>query len=215
MLDRVIWAMGIHQNLQFTLIRPFNWIGPGLDSLETPKEGASRVVTQFLGNMLRGEPVTLVDGGAQRRCFTYVDDGLDCLLKIIENDNNCCDGKIFNIGNPKNNYSIRELAEIMRDILGEFSKLLANPERNGSDRRSSESGLSSDAPWKKIEFREIAGKEYYGSDYQDVNYRVPDISNARKILGWEPKISLEQALRLTVSYYIQQDNSSDRLRSLS
>ena len=124
MMDRVIWAMGIHRNLQFTLIRPFNWIGPGLDSLSAPKEGSSRVVTQFLGNILRGEPITLVDGGDQRRCFTYVDDGLDCLLKIIRNKNGVCDGKIFNIGNPWNDYSIRELAEMMIKIVEEFSQSL-------------------------------------------------------------------------------------------
>ena len=48
LLDRVIWAYGSRDELDFTLIRPFNWIGPRLDSLETAKEGSSRVVTQFM-----------------------------------------------------------------------------------------------------------------------------------------------------------------------
>lgn len=49
LMDRVIWGYGMQEGLNFTLFRPFNWIGPGLDSIYTPKEGSSRVVTQFLG----------------------------------------------------------------------------------------------------------------------------------------------------------------------
>ena len=77
LLDRVIWAYGPEGRLDFTLFRPFNWIGPKLDNIYTAKEGSSRVVTQFLGHILRGEPIKLVDGGTQKRCFTYVDDGID------------------------------------------------------------------------------------------------------------------------------------------
>ena len=84
-MDRVIWAYGSEQGLNYTLFRPFNWIGAGLDSLNTAKEGSSRVVTQFLGHIVRGEPIQLVDGGRQKRAFTYIDDGIDALMKIIEN----------------------------------------------------------------------------------------------------------------------------------
>jgi UDP-4-amino-4-deoxy-L-arabinose formyltransferase/UDP-glucuronic acid dehydrogenase (UDP-4-keto-hexauronic acid decarboxylating) len=48
LMDRVIWAYGEKGLLDFTLFRPFNWIGPRLDSLETAKEGSSRVVKQFI-----------------------------------------------------------------------------------------------------------------------------------------------------------------------
>ena len=64
LLDRVIWAYGKQQGLRFTLFRPFNWVGPNLDHIETAKEGSSRVVTQFLGHLMRSEPLRLVDGGA-------------------------------------------------------------------------------------------------------------------------------------------------------
>ncbi len=86
LMDRVIWGYGM-EGLRFTLFRPFNWIGPGLDSIYTPKEGSSRVVTQFLGHIVRGEPINLVDGGAQKRAFTYVDDGASihlCALSITK-----------------------------------------------------------------------------------------------------------------------------------
>ncbi len=183
MMDRVIWAMGKHRDLQFTLIRPFNWIGPGLDSLFTPKEGSSRVVTQFLGHLLRQEPINLVDGGRQRRCFTYVDDGLDCLMAILRNRDGACDGRIFNIGNPGNDYSIRELAEMMIEVVREFPSLAHLAD--------------------KAELREIPAETYYGPDYQDVGYRVPDITLAGKILGWKPKIGMREALKRTIAAYVE------------
>ncbi|MFX7879189.1 NAD-dependent epimerase/dehydratase family protein, partial [Acinetobacter baumannii] len=55
LMDRVIWGYGMEAGLNFTLFRPFNWIGAGLDSIHTPKEGSSRVVTQFFGHIVRGE----------------------------------------------------------------------------------------------------------------------------------------------------------------
>lgn len=95
LLDRVIWAYGFEKGLRFTCFRPFNWIGPKLDDLtmEPEKEGSSRVVTQFISNLIRGEAIRLVDGGDQKRCFTYVDDGINCLMKIIENKNDVCNGR--------------------------------------------------------------------------------------------------------------------------
>ncbi|HEY5101558.1 MAG TPA: bifunctional UDP-4-keto-pentose/UDP-xylose synthase, partial [Steroidobacteraceae bacterium] len=99
LLDRVIWAYG-EQGLDFTLFRPFNWIGAGLDRMLAAKEGSSRVLTQFLGNIVRGENIQLVDGGAQRRCFTFISEGIDCLMRIIANENSVASGKIYNIGNP-------------------------------------------------------------------------------------------------------------------
>ncbi len=55
MLDRVIYAYGVRDNLDYTLFRPFNFIGPNLDNVEEPKEGSSRVFTQFLSNVLYGD----------------------------------------------------------------------------------------------------------------------------------------------------------------
>ena len=118
-MDRVIWGYGM-EGLNFTLFRPFNWIGPGLDSIYTPKEGSSRVVTQFLGHIVRGENISLVDGGAQKRAFTDIDDGIGALMKIIENKDGVATGKIYNIGNPSNNFSVRELAHMMLKLAAEF-----------------------------------------------------------------------------------------------
>lgn len=175
MMDRVIHAYGQQEGLQYTLIRPFNWIGPGLDSIHTPKEGSSRVITQFLGHIVRGEPIKLVDGGAQKRSFTYVSDGIDALMKIIENKDGVANGKIYNIGNPKNNYSIRELATLMLDLAREYPEYAASAAR--------------------VRVLETSSAEYYGSGYQDTFHRVPKIDNTRTDLGWEPKVRFEDALR--------------------
>jgi nucleoside-diphosphate-sugar epimerase len=75
-MDRVIHAYGMEQGLDYTLFRPFNWIGAGLDSINTAKEGSSRVITQFLGHIVRGEPSSSSTAGTQKRAFTYIDDGI-------------------------------------------------------------------------------------------------------------------------------------------
>jgi hypothetical protein len=59
LMDRVIAAYGQQEGLDYTLFRPFNWIGAGLDSIHTAKEGSSRVITQFFGHIVRGESIKL------------------------------------------------------------------------------------------------------------------------------------------------------------
>ncbi|OGR57151.1 MAG: hypothetical protein A2034_01585 [Elusimicrobia bacterium GWA2_38_7] len=186
LLDRVIWAYGEKKGLNFSLIRPFNWIGPKLDSLNTPKEGSSRVVTQFIGNLVAGEPIRLVNGGHQRRVFTYLDDGIDCLIKIIENKNNVCHQEIFNIGNPKNDISIRDLAYKLKILYQQHP--LRNKKKNSS-------------------IQMVHERDYYGKGYQDIQFRMPSIEKARKLLGWNPKINLETSLKKTLDYFLQEASS--------
>ncbi len=181
LMDRVIWAYGQEQGFDFTLFRPFNWIGPGLDSLHTAKEGSSRVVTQFLGHIARGEPINLVDGGAQRRSFTYIDDGIDALMRIIENQDKVATGKIYNIGNPANDLSVRELAQLMLEIARDFPEYRAGAE--------------------KVKLVEVSSQKYYGKGYQDIQTRVPWIENTRSELSWEPQVSLRTALTRVFEAY--------------
>ncbi len=181
MMDRVIWAYGMEQGLDFTLFRPFNWIGAGLDSINTPKEGSSRVITQFLGQIARGEPIQLVDGGAQRRSFTYIDDGIDALLKIIVNARGIASGKIYNIGNPANNLSVRELATRMLELAADYPEYRINA--------------------AKVRLIETTATQYYGQGYQDVQQRVPKIATTRTELDWEPKVTMDAALRRIFEAY--------------
>jgi nucleoside-diphosphate-sugar epimerase len=174
LMDRVIHAYGMEQGLDYTLFRPFNWIGAGLDSINTPKEGSSRVVTQFLGHIVRGEPIRLVDGGAQKRAFTCVDDGIAALMRIIDNPGGVATGQIYNIGNPANNHSVRELAAMMLELAKGY------PEYRDSAARVTLVDTSSDA--------------YYGKGYQDVQNRVPAIANTMRDLDWAPKVGMRDAL---------------------
>jgi len=175
LMDRVIWAYGAQQGLDFTLFRPFNWIGAGLDSIHTPKEGSSRVITQFLGHIVRGEDIKLVDGGHQKRAFTYIEDGINALMKMIDNANGIASGKIYNVGNPKNNYSVRDLARMMLDLA------LTYPQYRDTA--------------SKVRFVETTASDYYGKGYQDVQNRVPKIENTCQELDWTPKVDMAQALR--------------------
>jgi len=129
LMDRVIWAYGAEGKLDFTLFRPFNWIGAGLDSIHTPKEGSSRVITQFFGHIVRGENIKLVDGGTQKRAFTYISDGIDALMKIIDNPGGVAHGKIYNIGNPKNNFSVKDLARMMVDLALKYPEYARSAKR--------------------------------------------------------------------------------------
>lgn len=65
LLDRVIWAYGEKEGLQFTLFRPFNWMGPRLDNLNAARIGSSRAITQLILNLVEGSPIKLIDGGKQ------------------------------------------------------------------------------------------------------------------------------------------------------
>jgi nucleoside-diphosphate-sugar epimerase len=175
LMDRVIYAYGSMGQLDFTLFRPFNWIGAGLDSIHTAKEGSSRVITQFLGHIVRGEPIKLVDGGRQKRAFTYIDDGIAALMKIIENKGGVATGKIYNIGNPENNYSVRELAQMMLDLARSYPEYRDNA--------------------AKVKLVEVTSGDYYGKGYQDVQNRVPKIDNTMSELGWAPTVDMKDALK--------------------
>jgi nucleoside-diphosphate-sugar epimerase len=174
LMDRVIHAYGMQEGLDYTLFRPFNWIGSGLDSINTAKEGSSRVITQFLGHIVRGEPIKLVDGGTQKRAFTYIDDGIGALVRIIANKDGIASGKIYNIGNPANNWSVRELAEKMLALAKRYPEYAENA--------------------AKVTITDTTATEYYGIGYQDVQNRVPKITNTCADLDWKPVVGMEDAL---------------------
>ena len=184
MLDRVIWAYGAKGQLKFTLFRPFNWMGPKLDSLSSARIGSSRAITQLILNLVQGTPIQLIDGGLQKRCFTHVTDGIECLFRIIENKGGKCDGRIINIGCPANEASIKELAE---ELVRQFSK---HPLR------------------KKFPpfagYKEVESSAFYGKGYQDVQHRKPSIKNAKKYCDWEPQVKFKDSIKMTLDFFLRQ-----------
>lgn len=183
LLDRVIYAYG-QKGLRFTLFRPFNWMGPRLDRLDSARIGSSRAITQLILHLVEGTPIRLVDGGEQKRCFTDVADGIEALARIIENRDGRCDGAIINIGNPDNEASIRQLGE---ELLRQFE---AHPLR------------ANFPPFAG--FREVESKTFYGAGYQDVEHRKPSIANARKLIDWAPTIELEETIGKTLDFFLRE-----------
>jgi nucleoside-diphosphate-sugar epimerase len=181
LLDRVIHAYGMRGELDYTLFRPFNWIGPGLDNMHAAKEGSSRVITQFLGHLVRGEDVRLVDGGGQRRCFTGISDGIDALMVMIENRAGRASRGIYNVGNPANSLSVRELAQQMLQVAATYPEYRVNA--------------------AKVRLVDTTAAEYYGRGYQDVENRVPMIENTMADLDWKPRVGMQEALRQIFDAY--------------
>ncbi|MBC7836587.1 bifunctional UDP-4-keto-pentose/UDP-xylose synthase [Acetobacteraceae bacterium] len=185
--DRVVYAYGRDRGLDFTIFRPFNWIGYGQDNIHDTS-GTSRLITQFLGNILRGEDLRLVDGGDNRRSFTYIDDCIDALMKIIENKNGIASGRIYNIGNPKNNKSIREVATTMLKLAPKHHHFRENA--------------------KKVRIVHTTPDKHYGEGYQDMINRKPHIRTTQRELNWNPKIDLRESLKRIFEAYVEELNQT-------
>ena len=183
MMDRVISAYGQEEGLRFTLFRPFNWVGPLLDTFSDAAEHRARSITQMIYDVLYRGRISLVNGGEQRRSFTWVGDGIDALLAIIENRNGSADGQIFNVGNPCNNCSIKELALM---IVDEMKKVPA---------------FRSAAEKAKLEI--IPSAEYYGRAYDDMQNRRPSVEKIKHLLGWTPCTGMRSMISRTVAWYAE------------
>jgi nucleoside-diphosphate-sugar epimerase len=190
LLDRVIHAQGLQKGLQYTIFRPFNWVGPGLDRIEEQKIGNSRVVTQFIADIVFNRPIQLVAGGQQRRCFTYLEDGIDGLLAILSSPEKA-QGEIVNIGNPNNDLSIQQLAEKLIQLYKEHPMSKEYPFTSG--------------------INNVTDEKYYGSGYQDVTSRKPSVHKARELFGWEPKVNVEETLRNTLNWFCNQRTTWEKI----
>ena len=138
------------------IIRIFNTYGPRMH------EHDGRVVSNFIGQALRGEPLTVYGDGSQTRSFCYVDDLVEGVIRMMDMDN--FPGPV-NLGNP-GEFTIRELAELVLELTKSKSKIVRKP-------------LPSDDPVQ----------------------RQPDITLARKKLGWSPKVQLKEGLARTIAYF--------------
>jgi nucleoside-diphosphate-sugar epimerase len=178
MMDRIITAYGQEKGLRYTIFRPFNWVGPRLDTPEDASKRTARSITQIVYDVLEKGRVTLVAGGEQRRSFTWIGDGTDALMTLLRNEENKADGQIFNIGNPGNNASIRELAQMIVDVMKDIPEYASRAE--------------------KVCFESVPAEEYYRNGYDDMRNRVPSVAKMKNLMNWTPKVSLRDAIRMTV-----------------
>ena len=137
--------------------RIFNTYGPFM----APDDG--RVVTNFVAQALRGQPLTVYGDGSQTRSFCYVDDLVSGLTRLMESPYR----DPVNLGNPREN-SMRELGQLVFDAL--------------------------EVPESARAF------EHRPLPVDDPRQRCPDVSLARRVLDWEPRVTLEEGLRETVNH---------------
>ena len=181
LLDRIIHGHGMAGDLEYTIVRPFNFVGPLMDWLGETDE-TPRVFASFMTALMTGQPIQLVDGGHSQRCFTYIDDGVDALMVLLR-DSTGARNNIFNIGNPQNETTIAELAELMRGIYRQ------------------ETGKGQVSP-----IRSVSAETFYGVGYEDCDRRMPDVSKLAA-LGWKPRTTLEQTFAQSIRYAI--DNAHE------
>ena len=185
MMDRVIFGYGQECGLDFTLFRPFNWMGPRLDTFADAEKHEARAITQMIYDVLNRGQISLVAGGLQRRSFTWIGDAIKGLAKIIDNEAGKATGDIFNIGNPYNHYSIKEMAEMTIEVLKEFPKYKAKAEA------------------AKLEIIDAA--KYYGKNYEDAQDRKPSVAKMERVFGWKPTTDMREMLRKTVQWYAENE----------
>ncbi len=112
-------------------------------------------------------------------------------MKIIDNSDRIASGKIYNIGNPKNNLSIGELARLM------VQTALTYPEYRGRAR--------------KVRLSVTKSEKYYGKGYQDMQHRVPQIDKTRRDLDWRPRVAMRDAIARIFDAYRQHISEARRL----
>lgn len=179
LLERVIWAHGQHRGLDFTIVRPFNVIGPRMDFIPgVDGEGVPRVLACFMNALLRSDELLLVNGGQQRRSFMSITDFVDGVVRIVERPA-AARRQIVNLGHPGNDLSIRELGEA---LAREYARQVPSSAR--------------------ARFRDVSAAEFYGQGYDDSERRLPDIQKATTLLGWKPRQTLEAMLPEIVADYV-------------
>jgi dTDP-glucose 4,6-dehydratase len=144
-----------YHGVQTRIVRIFNTYGPRM------RPGDGRVVSNFIVQALRGDPISIYGDGSQTRSFCYVEDEVDGIYRLFHSDH----AEPVNIGNPKE-FTIRELADVILEETGSASSLETLP-------------LPADDP----------------------KVRQPDITAARRLLGWEPRVDLREGIRKTLPYF--------------
>jgi len=144
-----------YHGIETRIARIFNTYGPRM------RLDDGRVVPNFIGQALRGEPLTVYGDGTQTRSFCYVDDMIEGIYRLLFSD----EVEPVNLGNPQE-MSILEFAHLINRLTGNKAGIVFCP-------------LPEDDP----------------------HVRRPDIEKARQILGWEPKVGLEEGLIRTIAWF--------------
>jgi dTDP-glucose 4,6-dehydratase len=166
--EAMVMAYHRFHRVDTRIVRIFNTYGPRM----RPNDG--RVVSNFIVQALRGEPLSVYGEGAQTRSFCYATDEAEGIYRLFMSDYT----QPVNIGNP-NEFTVRQLAEKVLELTGSTSSIATQP-------------LPEDDP----------------------KVRRPDITVARRELGWEPQVQLDEGLGHTIPYFRERvDRTNESARS--
>jgi dTDP-glucose 4,6-dehydratase len=153
--EALTYAYHRYHDVDVRVVRIFNTFGPRL------RIDDGRAVPTFIGQALRGEPITLHGDGSQTRSLCYVDDLIEGIVRLLVSGY----PDPVNLGNP-HEVSVRELAELIRDVAGSDSDVKTTPR-----------------------------------PVDDPEVRQPDLTVARRELGWEPTVDLRDGLTRTIDWF--------------
>ena len=153
--EAITMAYHRYHGVDTRIVRIFNTYGPRM----RPHDG--RVVSNFIVQALKGEPITIYGDGSQTRSFCYVADEVDGLYRLFMHGDN----EPTNIGNPVE-FTVRQLADMVVELTGTSAPIV-----------------------------------HHDLPVDDPKVRQPDITNARRKLGWEPKVPLREGLERTIEYF--------------
>jgi len=175
MAEALCMAYHRQYGVDVRIARIFNTYGPRLD----PGAKYARVVSRFIMQALKNEPITVHGDGKQTRSFCYVTDTVACLIKMLIKEN--INGAVINVGNPQE-ITILELAKLIKRLTKSTSPIIFTSPRPDDPRR-----------------------------------RCPSIDMAKKILGWEPKVSLKDGLKHTIEWFksLMYDSSPGNIKPQS
>jgi len=162
MIDEFL-ALAYHRQfgLPVIIVRLFNTIGPR----QTGQYGM--VVPRFVRAALSGEPIRVFGSGNQTRCFAYVEDIVQALIKLAEEPRAV--GEVFNLGSDRE-ITIADLAKTVKRLTSSRSRIVFVPY-----------------------------EEAYGQNFDDMQRRMPDLTKIRRLIGYEPKTSLDDALKIIIT----------------
>ena len=153
--EAMVMAYHRSRGVNTRMVRIFNTYGPRLHP------GDGRVISNFMMQALRGEPLTIYGDGSQTRSFCYVDDLIEGIVRLSRSEEHLP----VNLGNPEE-YTILECAQAVLDVTASKSEL-----------------------------------SYVELPVDDPMRRRPDITKARTLLGWEPRVGLEEGLKRSLDFF--------------
>ncbi len=153
--ETMCYSYSTEEGVEVRVARIFNTFGPRMH----PNDG--RVVSNFIIQALKGEPLSIYGDGSQTRSFQYVSDLVTGLIKLM----NCGFDKPVNVGNP-DEYTIKEFADKIRGFVNPSATIRTLP-----------------------------------STQDDPKQRRPDITRAKTVMAWEPRISVDEGLYYTTEYF--------------